>query len=128
MKDSLRIVAQQEGTLAIRFTFRKNDRAGELVVPETLSWSLYNSARGVINSRLNVAIETPASPQVIVLSDADLQRVTSNIREWRSLVLKGTYDSDFGTGLPFTRAYNFWVESGIPLNISATKDTGPEPG
>jgi hypothetical protein len=127
MQNSLRAVAQQESTLAVQFSFRKNGPGGALVAPETLSWSLYDKNRNVINSRSNVSVSTPTSQQVIVLSGDDLQRTTSEAREWRSLVVTGTYDSTLGSGLPFSASYVFWVESGIPLNISATKDTGPEP-
>jgi hypothetical protein len=74
------------------FTVEFFDEAGEVVVPNSVSWSLYQQKQ-IVNEREDVSV-SPASSIEIVLSGNDL------VGGVQYLVVEGTYDSSAGSDLP----------------------------
>ncbi len=94
------------GTAIITVTFE--DESDNPVVPNSANWSLYSQGQ-VVNGRDEVPVnsfytENEKSKADIVLQGDDL------IGGGAYLIVKGDYDSDAGTNLPF----RFWTE--IPVN------------
>ena len=73
------------------------DEDGSAVTPTAVTWSLYDVAKAIINSREDVS-ETPATAIDIVLSGDDLE-VSSTVGRERTVYITYTYNSDNGTGL-----------------------------
>lgn len=78
------------------------DRTGAAKVPSTLNWTLTDrTGQIIINSRKEVDIPSPAASEDVVLNDADCAVLSgetlSEIK--RLFTVKGTYSSDFGSGL-----------------------------
>lgn len=98
--------ATERSTFPIAVTFR--DENGDTMTPNAgLTWSLYDTAGNVINSREDVSI-TPAATVTIVLSGADLA-LTQSANAWRHLIVEGTFDSDIGSGLPIRDEIRFKI-------------------
>lgn len=76
-------------------------------IPKTLTWSLRDLNDAVVNGRENVPISVIGTSVSIVLSGEDLNIDGSG--ELRKLVLRGTYDSELGNDLPFTKEIRFPV-------------------
>lgn len=100
--------AVEGSTFAITVVFKDED--GSAVTPSAITWSLYNTAGAVINSRLNVAVAAPASSITIVLSGNDLALSSESVdSERRRLIVAATYNSDLGSSLPMTESFEFKV-------------------
>lgn len=99
--------AVEESTVAFQVSFTDESSPPQPMSPTTLNWSLYDINGNVINSRSLVSI-TPAETVTIVLSGNDLQ-LTSAPNQ-RRLVLRGTYSSSLGSGLPLVEQIHFLVE------------------
>ena len=98
MPTELTTKAAEEGTYIITAAFTDED--GTAIAPVTATWTLTDAAGSVINSRLDVAITSPTSSEEIVLSGNDLSLQSGESGEvLRFLTIKGTYDSDAGSGL-----------------------------
>ena len=98
--------AIEESTFVVTASFA--DENGDAVTPNALVWTLTRTDGTAINSREDVSI-TPAASVSIVLSGDDLQ-VFAGDNYQRVLTLKGTYDSDLGSGLPLNDELYFSVE------------------
>lgn len=102
-------VAKEGSTFIVVATITDED--GAALVPSSMSWTLSDRAGTVINSRENVAIGAPASENDIVLQGDDLALLdSSSQRERRILSIKGTYNSAYGSGLPFQDEVHFSVD------------------
>lgn len=99
--------AMEQGTYIV--TAACTDDAGSAVTPDTLTWTLTDTTGAVVNSRQDVAIETPSTSNNIVLSGDDLA-VSGTTRRTLVLTVEGTYTSDAGVGLPLTDAIKILVE------------------
>lgn len=116
----LESIAPEQGTYAIKFTFK--DEFGNLVTPATLYWWLTDLSGTVINDRSEVEITPITNPHYLVLTDADLSMIThTDDFDYRVITLKGTYNSDLGSGLPLVYAVMFKLDNLLviaqPLNI-----------
>jgi putative intracellular protease/amidase len=86
------------------------DAAGNLVTPDSASWTLSTAAGTVINGREEVTISPLAATVTIVLSGADLALVVGdNAPARRLLTVEATYSSDEGAALPLRDEYEFAV-------------------
>lgn len=92
MATKLTTKAAEQGTIVINAAFTDEDSAS--VVPDTLSWSLFNASGGVVNSRSAVSIGTPAANVDIALTGDDLDLSDG---KYRYLLISGTYTSSLGT-------------------------------
>lgn len=99
----LTTLAPDQGTYAITASF--TDEAGETVTPNSLTWSMYNRAGRVCNSRENVSL-TPASSVTVVLTGDDL-KYTDGAQ--RFVVFDGDYDSSNGSNLPLRDECMFFI-------------------
>ena len=102
-------VAPEEGTYTIKFDFK--DEIGTLVIPTAINWWLSDLNGDIINNRSEVAA-TPANPYYLTMKGADLRlhQVESN-EDFRVVTLRGTYNSDRGSSLPFTYAVMFKLKN-----------------
>jgi hypothetical protein len=75
------------------------DEANKLVIPDSISWSLYSDPGSVVNNRLNVPISVPASSVMIVLSGDDLATSKYDAVFELHLIVESTYTSSAGQGL-----------------------------
>jgi hypothetical protein len=93
------------------FTVDFFNESGARVVPARLTWSLVDANNNVINGREQVNI-TPAASVHIVLSGADLQIVNAaNTKEYRWLVVEGTYASTYGAALSLKDEVKFVIRN-----------------
>lgn len=89
-------------TVEISFT----DEAGVAMIPDAVTWSLYNGPGSIVNAREDVSI-TPAATVRIVLSGLD--HVVTMEHEARNLVVKATYTSSDGASLPLVAGFSYSV-------------------
>lgn len=110
MPVKLTTLANERSTYGIEVTFLDED--GDLVTPvaSSVTWTLTDGLGTVVNSRENVAI-TSASTITIVLSGADLA-VDSSLYQGRDrkLIIKASYNSDLGSGLPLRDEVSFRIQ------------------
>jgi len=105
MSTQLSVRAVEESTYIVTATFLDEDE--NLVVPNTMTWSLTDIDGTVVNSREDVS-ETPASVVSIVLTGDDL--AVSGDRT-RVVTVSATYDSSYGSGLYLKAAALFDIEN-----------------
>lgn len=96
-------LAMERSTYRVRMTFR--DDRGDVVIPESLVWSLRDGSGAIVNGRARVVVVTPESTEEIVLTGADLQLVGDGNKELRTVVAEATYDS----GKKLNAMAHFWV-------------------
>lgn len=96
--------AIETSTYVVNAAFTDED--GDAVVPNTVSWALYDRLGNVINSH-SAETETPATAVDIVLSGDDLD-YEAGIH--RILQVWGTYDSTLGTDLPYADEVRFSLD------------------
>jgi hypothetical protein len=82
------------------------DGAGVSMTPDTVTWSLYTGPGALVGTREDV-YATPAATVRIVLSGAD--HLVSMAQETRRLVIKATYTSTDGAGLPLVAEFGYPV-------------------
>lgn len=99
--------AHEKGTYNISHSF--SDENGDAVVPNTITWSLCKPDGTIVNSRLDVAIGSPASSIDITLQGDDLAILNGKSEEKRVVVLEWTYNSSLGIDLPGKEAIYFQV-------------------
>ena len=100
--------AVEGSTFAITVSFK--DEEGNAVTPDAITWSLYNTAGAVVNSRQAVAVAVLSSTITIVLSGNDLALASESVEsETRRLIVSATYDSALGWSLPMTDSFEFKV-------------------
>jgi hypothetical protein len=93
--------AIERSTYAVDLSF--SDEDGTAMVPDSLTWSLRNSAGAIINARSSVATVV-GTTVTIVLSGADLSYEPS-VGSSRVLTIEATYTSSLGAGLPLKDEY-----------------------
>lgn len=84
------------------------------VMPKTLVWTLQDHEGSIINNRSDVVVSPLGLDNYILLSGADLAILpTETHRSFvrRHLVVKATYDGDFGTDLPSHEMITFPVQN-----------------
>lgn len=96
----------ERGTFVVTVT--PKDDTGAAVTPSAMSWTLTDMAGAAVNSRTDVSV-TPGTSVAIVLSGADLQVGTSFLDNRRELLIKFTYTSSAGSGLPGREYLRFEV-------------------
>jgi hypothetical protein len=103
--------ATERSALGIAVSFFDSSNAA--ASPKTLNWSLTDTDGNTINSRKDVAVESPGTTETIVLRGDDLQIVTpANRQEGRILIVSGTYDdSVLGLDTPFYKEIRFVVDA-----------------
>jgi len=101
-------VAVEESTYVIVVSFF--DEAGNTLTPNSVNWTLTDRSNTVVNSKVNQT-ETPAIVVAIVLSGDDLQIFGEGSKERRKVLISGTYDSDYGTDLPYNIAAEFEIDN-----------------
>lgn len=104
MLDAIEELSTKAVVISFSYT---NGGASVDTVPKTLTWSLRDLNDAVVNGRENVPISVIGTSVSIVLSGEDLNIDGSG--ELRKLVLRGTYDSELGNDLPFTKEIRFPV-------------------
>jgi len=93
-------VAIEGSTYTIEVTVK--DETDTAITPETISWKLTDEPGSVIINNLDDESATPGNPTKITLSGDDLQILTTEKNyAYRKLSVWGTYDSSYGTDLPF---------------------------
>ncbi len=102
-------IAQEEGTYPVKFTFKDSFRQEiEASAITSITWWLTTLSGTEINNRSNITVALITNPLYIILQGDDLQILDKdNGYEERLVTLKGTYNSDLGTALPFTYAVGF---------------------
>jgi len=100
--------AVEESTCVIKCVFTDED--GNAVIPATLTWTLTDISGNIINSRENVSVAVPASTTYITLTGDDLA-LTAGRDQDRILLVEGTYDSAYGTGLNIKDSARFTVKN-----------------
>ena len=90
MPSKIDINQLEAGTVVVKCTFY--DEEGNLVTPNSLSYTLKDIEGNVVNSKSDVSITSDTSVN-IVLSGDDLPYGRLYV------VISGTYDSTYGTGL-----------------------------
>lgn len=104
-------LAKEGGTFVITASFE--DENGNAVTPSTFTWSLVDSDNEIVNSREDIAVtgDDLSSSVDIVLQGDDLPAVENTTYTHLWLVVKGTYTSDAGAGLPFQDQTRFSIEA-----------------
>ena len=100
--------AVERSTYVIELTYKDED--GVAVAPSTLTWSLTRPDGSVINNRDAVTL-TPASTVAIVLTGADLALGSGIDNGDRHLLIEGTYNSTYGSGLALRDEYVFSIRN-----------------
>jgi hypothetical protein len=114
MKVSIATQVSEESTAVFTVSFKDED--DQPSVPNSLTWKLTDGSGNVINSRTAVTA-SPASAVNIVLKGDDLALsagVTGNA-EKRFLTVYGTYDSSYGSGLPYKHEVGFPIANLIAI-------------
>jgi len=100
--------AVEGSTYIIKVSFY--DSAGDALIPSSITWSLYNSSRRIINSRTAVSIAVPAAENNIVLGTADLT-ISDSSDKLRIMKINAVYDSTtYGNNLPLKAAVKFTID------------------
>jgi len=101
MATVLSVHADEGGTYVVNIA--TTDEDGSTKAPETLNWTLTDASGTTINSRDEVAIASPTASEDVVLSgdDCAIQAGETQFEVVRRIfIVKGTYNSTFGNGLP----------------------------
>ena len=102
--------APEGGTYIITLEFF--DENDDSIEPDTLSWTLSDSAGTVINSRSAVAVSSPDVSEDIVLRGNDLALQTGEgDGTVRVVTIEATYDSLSGLDLPLRDSAYFHIQS-----------------
>jgi len=100
--------AHEKGTYILTFNF--TDDNGTATNPETLTWTLTDSAGNVINSREDESVSNPTSSEDVVLSGDDLALQTGESgKVARIVTVEATYDSFSGLDLPLRDYAIFYI-------------------
>lgn len=112
MTTLIKTKAKEGSTYIITCAFTDED--DNAVIPDSIVWSLTDADGTVINSREDVAVETPASSIDIVLSGDDLQILTTEEPSksvGRRIIVEAVYESDAGSSLPLKDEAAFVLEN-----------------
>lgn len=106
--------AVERSTYVITIEFRNEN--GNLVTPNSATWTLTDENGSIINSRQDVAISSPSSTETVALTGADLAIQSGETGYGvRYFTVEAEYDSDAGSGLSLTEAAQFTVENLIAV-------------
>lgn len=106
--------AHERGTYVLNIACTDDGNSNVAIAPTTLTWTLLNKFGDIINSREDVAIDTPTSSEDVVLSGADLALVHGETADKviRVFIVEGTYDCDLTGGeLPLRAREYFTLEN-----------------
>lgn len=111
MPTNLNITANEESALVVTCVFRDED--SNLVVPDTITWTLTTATGDIINGRDAVSVASPASSIEILLSGDDLQitETGGGVAYERRITIEATYTSDLGVGIPLTAEAKFLLSN-----------------
>lgn len=96
----------EKSTCIITCTFR--DETDALATIASATWSLYNTANAIVNSRSSVALSVVGGVGTIVLTGNDLA-IGSGDSGKRRLLVEATYNSTNGVGLYLKKEYSFTI-------------------
>lgn len=114
MKISLATHVSEEGTAIFTVDFKDED--DQAVVPNSVTWKLTDGDGTVVNSK-SAESETPASSVDIVLSGDDLEISAGfgGSAEKRYVTVYGTYNSSYGSNLPYTHQFDFPIDNFVAI-------------
>ncbi len=98
-------IAREGSTYQVTVAFKDAD--GDVMTPDTATWTLMDGDKTVVNGREDVAIASPTSEEVIVLGAADLVCSGATAHDQRILFVRCTYDS----GKTSTEEFEFDVKA-----------------
>jgi len=104
--------ADEESTIIFKVTFKDEDK--ELVVPDSIHWTLTDLHGNVVNSRTDET-EALASVVYITLSGDDLTTTGDKHDEGRLLTVKATYSSARGAGLSLNQQIKFDIDNFVVI-------------
>lgn len=99
--------ANERSTYAVDVSFFDEDDVA--VTPTSITWTLSDVQGNVINSREDVAVAVPAATITIVLSGLDLVLDNTYVSNIRKILIKATYTSTLGSGLPLRDEITFEI-------------------
>ena len=109
MPATLTIHAKEESTYIITVSFTDEDDAA--AIPNTIVWTLSNTAGTIVNALQNVAVAVPAAEIEIVLSGNDLQLLAGEVNQGiRVFTVEAVYDSVLKANLPLKGSVRFVVD------------------
>ena len=109
MTTELELVALEEGTYVINAAWLDED--GLPTTPVTAVWTLSDDLGNVVNSREDVVIGALSTSNDILLKELDLAVSTAYHGTKRVFLVKGTYNSTLGSGLPLRVQTEFDIEN-----------------
>lgn len=104
--------AIEKSSYVITAVFRDEDR--DLVVPDSITWTITDKNGTVINNREDEAVSVPASSVDIVLSGDDLSLLSgesSAVKAERRFTIEAVYNSDLANNLPLRDSVKFYVRN-----------------
>ena len=84
------------------------DDTGTPVAPDTMTWSLYNSANEIVDSRESVSVASPATSNTILISGTANSLLVDPDR-YRLFIVEWTYTSDAGSGIPAGDMADYYI-------------------
>ena len=111
--------AKEESTYIIRVDFYDESSPPLEMTPNSIYWTLVTLEGDIINSRSKVSV-TPASTVYLVLKGDDLAMDGSSETITREVRISGSYDSAYGTGLPYNDAVRFEIINIVGAPLAST--------
>jgi hypothetical protein len=105
--NQLSVRPTEGSTFIITADFKDAD--GTAFVPTTCFWTLSDGKGTVINGRLKVPVVPTSSIHTFVLSGEDLRFDVGATKGSRIFTVDATYDSVYGSDLPFRAEVGFTV-------------------
>ena len=120
--------ARRRSTAAIKVDF--TNEAGAAVTPDSITWSLMDQNKTIINGRSNISVSVPASTIYIVLHGDNtdfLPAEEGSDAVVRHLLVQSIYDSSYGDNLPCKDTYLFLIKelTGVPTSPSPSPSPSP---
>ena len=111
MPATLTTHAKEKSSYVVTVSFTDED--GSAVIPNTIVWSLTDTAGTVVNSRSGIAVVTPAVSVDILLKDDDLALLAGEANQGiRVFTVEAEYDSvALGNNLPLKASVRFIVDN-----------------
>jgi len=115
MRVSIATEASEESTAV--FTVGFEDEDDQPVTPNSIKWKLTDASGVVVNSRNDVVV-SPATEINIVLSGDDLVMSAGFSGDARKLyvTIYGTYNSTYGSNLPYNHQFDFPVANLVAIS------------
>jgi len=115
MKVTIATHVSEEATAIFNVRFKDED--DQPVIPNSIVWTLTNGLGSVINSRATESV-TPATQINIVLQGDDLSisQGFSGDAEKRYVTIYGTYNSDYGSNLPYKHQFDFPIDNFVAIS------------